>query len=273
VTIETLISAARLGSPEDLLSAPLRCGASDLSAGGQRGFLIAQYACCWIAAGSGRYRDDAGRLWPLAVDTVFQRFPGRSHDILATRPMRVWFAAVPAGCLEALRQVGTPTLAEPVFSVAPDRLRRTRFAAAARRLRTAPEDALGACLAELLTLIAELHCAARPEAARPHQDAVAAACRLIAADPARRWTAPGLARAVGLGHHAFRKAFARQRGCGPLAWVLRQRLLLAQELLDDPRSSVAAVAARVGYDDPLHFSAIFRRHCGLSPRRWLAQRT
>jgi AraC-like DNA-binding protein len=250
----------------------LRCGFSDIPAGGQRGFCIAQYACCWVAAGSGRYRDDAGATWPLDPDSVFQRFPRRQHDILATRPMRIWFVAVPSACLDALRLVGTPTLTQAVFPVAADPLRRTRFSAVARRLRAAPEDALGPCLADMLTLVTALHQAARRGPACRHEAAVDAACRLIATDPARRWSVPDLARAVGLGHHVFRKAFARQRGCGVLAWVLRQRLLLAQELFEDPENRVSAVAARVGYDDPLHFSALFRRHCGASPRRWREQR-
>jgi len=261
------VSAARLGRADEILSAPLRCGVSDI-ARSQRNFSIRQYACCWVLSGVGVYRDAEGGSWPIVPGAVFQRFPGKFHDIVVAKPLRVLYAAVPAAGLDALREIGTPTCRVPVFPAGPERGRAGRFAAAVRRLRAAPEDGLAPCLAELMALIGELHRAALPGRETPHRDAINAACRLIADDPARRWTGPEIARAVGLGHHTFRKVFAQQMGCAPLAWVLRQRLLTAQHLLEMPGRSVTAVAAEVGYDDPLAFSAIFRRHCGMSPRRW-----
>lgn len=57
----------------------------------------------------------------------------------------------------------------------------------------------------------------------------------------------------------------------PLAVASRRlRLDLACSMLDASvlELSVSEVARRVGYDDPLHFSKVFRRHVGVSPRQY-----
>ena len=47
----------------------------------------------------------------------------------------------------------------------------------------------------------------------------------------------------------------------------RQRMAHARHLLRDVGLTVADVAQRVGYDDLYHFSKLFKKHCGISPRR------
>jgi AraC family transcriptional regulator, arabinose operon regulatory protein len=53
----------------------------------------------------------------------------------------------------------------------------------------------------------------------------------------------------------------------------RLKLEFALSLLDatSPNLGVADVARRVGYDDPLYFSRVFRRHMGVSPSRYRAE--
>lgn len=53
----------------------------------------------------------------------------------------------------------------------------------------------------------------------------------------------------------------------------RLKLELALSLLGvtEPELSVADVARRVGYDDPLYFSRVFRRHVGMSPSHYRAE--
>jgi AraC family transcriptional regulator of arabinose operon len=50
----------------------------------------------------------------------------------------------------------------------------------------------------------------------------------------------------------------------------RVRLEFARSLLEatSPELGVADVARRVGYEDPLYFSRVFRRHVGMSPSRY-----
>jgi AraC-like DNA-binding protein len=263
LTIATRLG--RINTPEALL----RCGGIERPWLRERRFVTPQYALCWVATGSGTYRDAGGRVWRFEPGCVLQRFPDAPHDIDCPGHSRWWFIAVPAPAFEALRQIGLPTLASPVFMVGRDQSIAARFASLTRRLRDAPDLELAGCFAAMIQLIIDLHLgAARARDADLHAAKVDAACRAIAADPSARHRPTALARQVGMGYHAFRKAFARRAGCGVAAWALRRRLQLAQELLADRTLGIAEVAMRVGYRDPLQFSAIFRRHVGAAPSRW-----
>lgn len=80
-----------------------------------------------------------------------------------------------------------------------------------------------------------------------------------------------LAASVGLGYDRFRTAFKRRIGLSPRAHLLQLRMERARELLSDTQLPVAQVAAAVGIDNAFHFSAIFKRKCGLSPLAWRRQ--
>lgn len=64
--------------------------------------------------------------------------------------------------------------------------------------------------------------------------------------------------------------FARHLHMGVMAYVERQRISAARELLEVSSFPVAHVAARVGYGDPLYFSRRFRRSVGQSPTQYRA---
>jgi len=60
--------------------------------------------------------------------------------------------------------------------------------------------------------------------------------------------------------------FRRRTGYPPLAYFARMRMLEACTLLSKPDAKVAEVAEALGYEDPLHFSRVFRRVIGMPPR-------
>lgn len=63
----------------------------------------------------------------------------------------------------------------------------------------------------------------------------------------------------------LRTAVRRGAGCSPKDYLLRIRLDRAKELLATTDLPVAAVARRVGYDDPAYFSRLFTRRVGVAP--------
>ena len=67
---------------------------------------------------------------------------------------------------------------------------------------------------------------------------------------------------------ALRTAVRRGAGCGPKDYLLGIRLNRAKDLLAATELPVAAVARRVGYDDPAYFSRLFARRVGMAPVRF-----
>jgi AraC family transcriptional regulator of arabinose operon len=74
-----------------------------------------------------------------------------------------------------------------------------------------------------------------------------------------------LAHRAGLSESRLTHLFAAQLGTPPMRFVEQQRMRAAEQLLDLSSRSVAAVGRAVGYDDPLYFSARFKRFTGRSP--------
>ena len=75
-----------------------------------------------------------------------------------------------------------------------------------------------------------------------------------------------LPRLAGVSQGYLRRLFKKVWGVSPAAYVIRQRITLAKQLLlSGEEHSIAQVAASVGYSDPLYFSRLFKKHFGLSP--------
>lgn len=60
--------------------------------------------------------------------------------------------------------------------------------------------------------------------------------------------------------------FKRFYGDSPINYLIGLRLQQARYLLLDQQLQITEIARRVGYDDLFHFSKLFKKHFGLSPR-------
>ncbi|MEM6551590.1 MAG: AraC family transcriptional regulator [Planctomycetota bacterium] len=63
----------------------------------------------------------------------------------------------------------------------------------------------------------------------------------------------------------FRRRFKALAGLPPTAFVIRCRMHRAADLLRQTREPANVIGRRVGYDDPFHFSKLFKQHYGLPP--------
>ncbi len=97
---------------------------------------------------------------------------------------------------------------------------------------------------------------------------VQAAMEYIQANAFGSLSMADVARYVGLQRSYLGQLFRQTVGITPHEFLTRHRIREAQRLLDDPELSVGAVARSVGFDDPLHFSRVFRAGVGVSPRVW-----
>jgi len=222
------------------------------------------YSAVLVLRGSGWYADAAGRRWPLAPGSLFQRFTGLRHT-LWIEPGSGWAECwihcdrtseamlAELGVIERTRPVS-----EPGIDLALVReLWREVDALEAARDRDLPRH-LMRLLAMLLTLLGG------EAAAAPGFDADRA-CRLLADDP--RADLRLVARELGLPYGRFRKVFRAAVGLGPGEYRLRRRLDRARAELLTGRP-VAAIAAGLGYANPFTFTTLFRKHVGVSPSAW-----
>lgn len=100
--------------------------------------------------------------------------------------------------------------------------------------------------------------------------AVAVVVEHVVARLDRPHTVASLARVAGISPSHLAHLFRRRLGVPVMAWVERMRMDSARDLLAHTDLSVAQVAARLGYADPLYFSRRFRHVEGLPPTAFRA---
>jgi AraC-like DNA-binding protein len=92
-------------------------------------------------------------------------------------------------------------------------------------------------------------------------------------EPERAWTVPELAHLSAMSRPSFARNFERALGQSPMQYLTDWRLTLARDYLLAGELTLEQIAERTGYSSPNAFSATFRRHVGLPPRRWRQQQT
>ncbi|MHB0777538.1 helix-turn-helix transcriptional regulator [Halomonas sp. WWR20] len=90
----------------------------------------------------------------------------------------------------------------------------------------------------------------------------------VMADLARPWRVGEMAARCHLAEAAFARQFRALTGQTPHAWLTDQRLAQACRHMRDSCASLTEIALVCGFGDGAHFSRVFRRHHGCSPREW-----
>jgi AraC-like DNA-binding protein len=112
-----------------------------------------------------------------------------------------------------------------------------------------------------LQLLADLPGISATLAAPHRQDPVA----FLADHFDKPLTLDDLAYLTGMSVSSLQRQFRRQTGMSPGAWITRQRMERARQLLRQPGHRVAQVAALVGYTSTSHFIERYRAAYGHTP--------
>jgi AraC family transcriptional regulator len=77
-----------------------------------------------------------------------------------------------------------------------------------------------------------------------------------------------LAELAGLSPFHFSRVFKQATGMTPHQFVVRERMLHAQQLIRETSRSLIDIALEVGYTSPSHFAQVFRREVGMAPTQF-----
>jgi transcriptional regulator GlxA family with amidase domain len=80
-----------------------------------------------------------------------------------------------------------------------------------------------------------------------------------------------LAQKTGLSQTHFNRLFKEHMKTSPKAYFIAKKMTLAKYLLTHTKLSIKEVASATGYENPLYFSAQFKKHVGLSPKFYMDQ--
>ena len=78
-------------------------------------------------------------------------------------------------------------------------------------------------------------------------------------------TLPYYAKQSGFSVSRFSEIFKKHCGVSPMTYYTEMRIQRACELLDKTDLQIGEIAQRIGFEDSLYFSRLFRKHAGMPP--------
>ncbi|MFE6740039.1 helix-turn-helix domain-containing protein [Streptomyces tubercidicus] len=223
-----------------------------------------------ISAGRGWCTTPDGRRHPVTAPALLWIVPDVVHHYGAD-PDTGWdesfadFTGPAAATYTELGYIEPDRPVVPLTDTGPARAAIGRIARAARRGNPLLEVETSAAVHELLVALRRARADTGPDG-DPVLTALARDAFLplsVAEHAARHGMTPA----------ELRTAVRRGAGCSPKDYLLGIRLGRAKELLVGTELPVAAVARRVGYDDPAYFSRLFTRRVGTAPVRFRDRQT
>ena len=91
---------------------------------------------------------------------------------------------------------------------------------------------------------------------------------LFHGSPAEPWSLESIAQHLNVSRATLANRFRATVGVPPMTYLTNWRMLLASELLADPRLTTTQIATQVGYGSPFALSTAFKRRFGVSPTRY-----
>ncbi len=221
----------------------------------------------YVAAGSGEVRLGGKSRRPLEPGMLFAYGPGQPLHLRTTGPtMTKYFVSLTGG--RAMTALTTPVN----LSVRPKRLRthaeiRDIFDLLIREGADHGPRAREICLNLFQRLLLKLEEAELrgPRSLDHAREEFLRYKTMLDADPARFHSLEDVMAAGKVTRHRLFRLFRRYHGGTPYQYLLRQKMNWAARALISSDRLVKDVAESLGFDDPLHFSRVFKQAHGIAP--------
>ena len=227
------------------------------------------YLIHFALSGKGIFQTER-RTWALHEGDGFLIFP---HDVTFYQAdvqdpwQYAWVGFQGTKADTWLHQAGL-TVENPVFSARDDYIRQCfRQMIGAGTMGAGRELRLLGILYLFLSELAEMAGPERGASGKPNrkEEYVKKALDYFRMHYARPIGVSDAAAHVGLDRSYFSEVFREVAGQPPRDFLIRLRMEKACQFLRNPGLSIGDIARSVGYDDPLLFSKVFRKHLGASP--------
>lgn len=101
-----------------------------------------------------------------------------------------------------------------------------------------------------------------------HQDKLRCAINYINDNIEKDLTLAEIATSVGMSPYHFARAFKQATGLPPHQYLIQCRIEKAKSLLSQTNLAIAEIAYRVGFASQSHFTTLFRKHTGTTPKAY-----
>jgi AraC family transcriptional regulator, arabinose operon regulatory protein len=232
-------------------------------------FITPQYALVYIFKGSGTFTSERGKVYKLAPDTVFQRFPGVPHRAIFAPGTYSCYIAVPAALYRLITVTGFPLKTDPVFSVKTElpeeKINWHDFFEIGKRLEGISPEKLIYVLNDMQKLILRLHSQGLFIKTEEFEF-IREAKRILEKEAASRKSLERIAAELGMKYNTFRKYYSDITGESPGGYQIKIRIEKGAELLEATELTIGEISEILGYNDIFAFSSQFKKKTGISPR-------
>ncbi len=209
-----------------------------------------------------------GREYPVNVGDVylFSKQGAHQYETGPSGVLKKQFVHIVGPALPSLMRLLELDRRDTIKVENPNAVARALRRAFELLARTDPDwlERLSAAAYELLVLLGK-------NLTPRHPPALTSAISFLELNLNRQLTLADLCHHTKLSSTHLNRLFKQYVGVAPLKYFAAQKLAWSQKLLSDSSMSIKEVAALVGYDDQLHFSAQFKKHIGVSPRAYRRQ--
>ncbi|MFH1920674.1 MAG: AraC family transcriptional regulator [Planctomycetota bacterium] len=236
-----------------------------------RGRVLADFAALYITQGQGEFESEITGRTTVPPGKVILLFPGVWHRYRpgAESGWTKYSVAFGGGYAQRLleRQFISPE--RPILDTGLDDSILHGYLRLLDLLQSRPNGLQPRLAAHVMEILAAaLAAAGRGRELGTLHDAVRRAKLLLEQHVEDLVDMKQLAASLHLSYDRFRHLFAMQTRMSPYQYHLQLRINRAKQLLHGTALSVKEIAATLKFEDPHHFSKIFKKHAGISATQW-----
>ncbi len=230
-----------------------------------------------LLEGGGTYSDPVNGERAVRAGDAILVFPGQIHSCQRSQPELPWtvaFLELNGQLFRDLEGAGEMNRREPVIHPGLSHALSTEFDELLRDYLTAAPGEEAIYCARAFLLLSHLLDAHRKHVQGTTRDAfVEKACARLSDSLDEALDLNQVARSFGMSERTFRRRFTEQVGVAPARYRLLQRVGAAKTMLNEGRSALEAISAKLGYYDESAFNKHFKQITGTTPARFRAMRT